>query len=142
MMTLTAHSKASLNHFFLEWIDLTSRIPLSDPGAWYSVLYGHFPGADLQLAGPSAKRLDSQIIKAAEENSLKFLLIDLDQHPWLAHEPAGLQKLIKDANAHGLRIVPFSDDQLPTVEVCKNREAAIEVCLSEWEEQLLERFWW
>ena len=42
------------------------------------------------------KRLSSRIVKSANRNSLNFLLIDLDQHRWLAHEPAGLGDLVKN----------------------------------------------
>lgn len=141
MITLT-QPNATEQQSSVEQVNLSSRIPLSDPGGWFTVLYGQLPAADLRLADPSDKRLNSRIVKATNENSLKFLLIDLDLHPWLAHEPAGLGELVKDAKAYGLRIVPYSHDRLPTVETCESREAAIEACLGDWEKQLLQRFCW
>lgn len=142
MTILTSNPKTNNRSKLLIPVNLTSRIPLSDPGGWFTVLYGQLPAADLRLAGPSDKRMNSRIVKATSENSPKFLLIDLDQHPWLAHEPAGLVELVKDAEAYCLRIVPYSHDRLPTVETCESHEAAIEACLGAWEKQLLERFWW
>jgi hypothetical protein len=139
---LTSNPKTNNRSMLLIPVNLTSRIPLYDPGGWFTVLYGQLPAADLRLADPCGKRLSSRIVKSARENSSKFLLIDLDQHPWLANEPGGLRDLMEDAAVNGLRLVPFGDDRLPAIEACESREAAIEACLAEWEEQLLERFWW
>lgn len=49
LITLT-QPNATEQQSSVEQVDLSSRIPLSDPGVWFTVLYSQLPAADLGLA--------------------------------------------------------------------------------------------
>ncbi|EDL59255.1 hypothetical protein [Gimesia maris] len=142
MTTLKEYELESNAKARLQRIDLSSKIPPSDPGCWYSVYYGEFPAADLIVAKASDRIGVDQILDAADKGSLQFLLIDLDQHPWLAHEDGRLTQLVRSAEIEGLRVVPYCCEPLETISTFESRDAAIAFCLQKWELQLLKKFCW
>lgn len=57
------------------------NLPLTDLAGWNTVLYRDFSAAELLLQAGSPEDEIEGILAAAEQESFRFLLIDLDQHP-------------------------------------------------------------
>ena len=139
---LTVSTTATAPALHMRTIDLAGRVPASDPGGFKSVLYGMFPGAEVFLPNLPFDDLCRRLSDAVESTSLQFILLDLDQHPWLVRNSALLSTLEAFLGRKRVLLRSFGNSSVKGHSVSPDRASAIEFCLADWERALQRRFSW
>jgi hypothetical protein len=140
-MRLSADKVPSLQHGQLSRIDLSARVPSSDPGGWHFMLYAQLPAAEFEgdFCGDD-EQLNALMLEAAGSD-LQFLLLNIDLCP--AWAPIVQKKPVRNRAAQRVQLMLFTREEFrihPWIH--SGFEEAVEACLRDWELQLRERFSW
>ena len=139
---LTASTTESDSVVRLTSINLSERVPLTDPGGFKSVLYGTFSAAEVRLAKLPIGELSHELTEAIEASGYEFVVLNLDRHSWLARNLAWLEALETTLDKRGVRLQVFGANNVVCHLGLPNRESAIEACVRVWEQKLLRHFRW
>ena len=136
MLATSTADKIQTSH--LTKVDLSERIPLYDPGCWYTRLYGHFPAAEIKSLSCLAEHSE-KLCREARASAYRFLLLDADSCNVSATE---LANFINLAVSQDLHVVAYGSRHIDGCNFAPSREAAIASYLKVWEQEQLNRFSW
>jgi hypothetical protein len=126
----------------LEPIDLSHRIPLSDPGGFRFVQLTQIKVAELQFERFTPHDLPAQIALTVEASDFKHIIFNLDLHSWWAADPNNVSTLTQSLAELGLSLQTYGKRLGQVIPITSSREAAIEGLLRDREQQLTKAFSW